>query len=332
MEMAKRIWLKWWAILFAGLLLVGYPTLSVRSTSAAAMNQFTVAVIVGINNNPFYYSLYQGAAAAGREMGVKVTWNGAEQWDVSKQTLVLDGVIARKPDAILIAPTDRQAMINPIQRAINAGIKVVTVDTDIESDIVVSNVASDNRRGGEVAGEALAKLIGGKGKVALMGAMQGVSTNEERYTGFRDALKKYPDIQLVTTQYSNESQSQATAQMQAVLAGHTDLAGAFAVDTPTTHGVAVGLKNAGKQGKFVLVGFDAQPLEIEDIKGGILSATVAQAPYAMGYVGMQIAVDTLRGFVTKWPRQLQTGFLVITPQNVSNPETANWIYSTNQPK
>jgi ribose transport system substrate-binding protein len=223
-------------------------------------------------------------------------------------------------------------MIAPLQRAVKAGILIVTVDTDLDSTLPIANVASDNRAGGEMAGHALAKLIGQKGKVALAGAMRGVSTNEERYTGFREAIKKYPNISLVTTQYSNESQTEATAQMQAVLSAHPDLAGAFAVDTPTTHGAAIGIRNAGKKGKVVLVGFDAQPLEIEDIKQGILSATVAQAPYAMGYVGVQIAVNALRGFVTKWPRQLLTGFLVIDAKNVNLPETSKWIYTSTPPK
>ncbi len=318
-------------LLLGILMLVTFPTWSATTISAAAKTH-TIAVIVGINNNPFYYSLFNGAASAGKEIGVRVTWHGAEQWDVSKQTLVLDGVLARKPDAILISPTDRQAMITPLQRAVKAGIKVVTVDTDINAKFVVTNVASDNKRGGEVAGEALAQLIGGKGKVALMGALQGVSTNEERYDGFRSAIKKFPGVQLVTTQYSNESQTQATAQIQAVLTANPDLAGAFAVDTPTTHGAAIGIKNAGKKGKVVLVGFDAQPLEIQDIRDGILSATVAQAPFAMGYVGVQVAVDALNGFVTSWPRRLLTGFYVVTPKNVNAPETSKWIYSTTQPK
>ena len=301
----------------------------------SAASEYTIALVPGIATNPFYVSMYHGAKTAADQLGVKLIWQGPNTWDFNEQTLIVNALIAQGVDALVISPCDPEALKVPLQKAVDSGIAVITTDTDIndpEAKIRLTNIASDNYVGGFIAGETLAKAIGYKGKVALMGAMVGVTTNELRYAGFRDAIAKYPDIQIVATQYSGEDQAKAAEQMQSVLLAHPDLAGAFGVDTPTAHGCAIGIRNAGMAGKVVLVGFDAQPLEVEDLEAGLISMLVAQAPFAMGYLGIQFAYDYLEGFLTSFPGNFTTGFYVITPENVRNPETQKWVYQTELPK
>ncbi|MEM3484710.1 MAG: ABC transporter substrate-binding protein [Candidatus Hadarchaeum sp.] len=297
---------------------------------------YKIALVPGIATNPFYISMYHGAKKAADQLGVELVWQGPNNWDFVEETRIVETLIARGDiDAILIAPCDPEALKEPLRRAREAGIVVITVDTDIndpEARIRLTNIASDNYLGGYLAGETLAKAIGGKGKVALMGAMVGVTTNELRYAGFKDAIANYPGIQIVSTQYSGEDQAKAAEQMQTVLLTFPDLAGAFGVDTPTAHGCAIGIRTAGKTGKVVLVGFDAQPLEIEDVHEGLITMLVAQAPYAMGYLGVQFAYDYLEGFLSGFPGNFTTGFYVITKDNVSASETQKWIYQTELPK
>jgi ribose transport system substrate-binding protein len=301
----------------------------------AEEQKYTIALVPGLTTNPFYIAMYHGAKQAADELHVKLVWQGAPEWDVPKQTAVVNALVAQRVSALVIAPTDVEALKEPLRQAVAAGIVVITVDTDINdpsSQIRLVSIASDNYKGGWRAGEALAKAINGKGQVALLSAMEGVTTNEQRMKGFKDAIQKYPDIKLVTTQYSNEDQAKASEQMQSVLISFPGLSGAFAIDTPTAHGAALGLKAAGGK-KVILVGFDAQPAEIEDVVGGDTSMLVAQAPFAMGYMGIQTAYNVLQGFLSECPGgKLITGTFVIDQKNVKSSETQKWIYQTELPK
>jgi ribose transport system substrate-binding protein len=324
----KRILCLSLAVLLSISLMVGF-------SFAQAKKSYTIGFVPGIVTNPFYISMNYGAKTAADQLGVRLIWQGPQNWDFAEQTVVVNALIARGVDALVLSPCDPEALKGPLQKAVEAGILVITTDTDIndpEAKIRVTNIASNNYLGGLKAGEALAEAVGHKGQVALMGAMTGVTTNEERYRGFREAIGKHPDIKIVSTQYSGEDQAKAAQQMESVLLAHPNLAGAFAVDTPTAHGCAVGIRNAGKAGEVKLVGFDAQPLEVEDLKAGLTSMLVAQAPFAMGYLGVQFAYDYLEGFIAKFPGNFITGFYIITPENVNDPETKKWIYQTEPPK
>lgn len=302
---------------------------------AGAKTSYIFGFVPGIITNPFYISMHYGAKTAADQLGVKLIWQGPQNWDFAEQTVVVNALISRGVDALILSPCDPNALKGPLQKAVDDGILVITTDTDIsdpDAQIRVTNIASNNYLGGIKAGEALAKAIGQKGEVALMGAMTGVTTNEERYRGFREAIAKYPGIKIVSTQYSNSEQTKAAQQMQSVILGHPNLVGAFGVDTPTAHGCAIGIRNAGEAGKVRLVGFDAQPLEVEDLKEGLTSMLVAQAPYAMGYLGVQFAYDYLEGFIAKFPGNFTTGFYIITSENVNDPQTKKWIYQTEPPK
>ena len=308
--------------------------LLVIAVSVLGLSNYTIGFCPGIVTNPFYIAMQHGATQAANELGIELIWQGGQNWDFSEQTVILNALIARGVDALILSPTDPDAIKIPLQEAVDAGIAVITVDTDIndpDSEIRLTNIASDNVLGGFMAGEALAEAIGYEGEVALMGAMVGVTTNEMRYEGFRAAIAQYPDIEIVATEYSGEDQAVAAQQMQSVLLAHPNLEGAFAIDTPTAHGCAVGVRNAGAEGEFILVGFDAQPLEVEDLDEGLITMLVAQAPYAMGYVGVQLAYDYLQGFLPEFPGSFTTGFYVIDADNVDEPETLKWIYLTAAP-
>jgi ribose transport system substrate-binding protein len=295
----------------------------------------TIALVPGLTTNPFYIAMYHGAKRAADELHVNLIWQGAPEWDVAKQTAVVNSLVAQRVNALVIAPTDVEALKAPLREAVAAGIIVVTVDTDVNdpnAEIRLVSIASDNYTGGHTAGEALAKAVNGKGQVALLAASEGVTTNEQRMKGFKDAIQNYPDMKLVSTQYSNEDQAKASEEMQSVLISFPALAGAFAIDTPTAHGAALALKNAGGK-KVILVGFDAQPAEIEDVTAGNTSMLVAQAPFAMGYMGIQTAYNALQGFLKQVPGgKLITGTFVIDQKNVKADETQKWIYQTELPK
>ncbi len=301
---------------------------------AGPAKKLVIAFSPGVTTNPFYVAMQYGAVTAAKKYNVSLIWQGSQQWDFNQQSVVLQSMLTQKPDALILSPTDPDALKPLLQQAVSQGALVITTDTDINDPTFAIRkqwIGSDNVKGGQMAGEALAKALNGKGDVALMGSLVGVTTNEDRYKGFKDALAKYPDIKIVTTQYSNDDQATAASQMQSVLLSNPNLAGAFGVDTPTAHGDAVGIKNASMGGKVVLVGFDSQPLEVDDLKAGLITMLVTQGPYQMGYLAVENAYKYLTGQTKELQQKITTDMYVITSQNVNDPETAKWVYQTSLP-
>jgi ribose transport system substrate-binding protein len=218
--------------LTAGLMLMGSTaTVGTASRSHAAQKTYTFYLVAGIASDAFYLTMKKGAEAAGKKLGVKVVFTGSTKaFSPPTQIPFLNGAIARKPDAILIAPTDKTALIAPIQRAIDAGIPVITVDTFITKPIAVTNVSTDNLGGGRAAADALVKAIGGSGDVAAISVNPGISTTDQRRDGFVAQLKKYPRVRYLGIQYCNDDQTKAQNQTAALINGNPNLKGIFAMN------------------------------------------------------------------------------------------------------
>jgi ribose transport system substrate-binding protein len=217
-------------------------------------------------------------------------------------------------------------MIAPIQDAINAGIAVFTVDTKIEADIALANIASDNIEGGRIAARALAELIGGKGKVYVTNVKAGISTTDQRQQGFEEEIKNYPDIEYVGFDYNNDDPTTAAAQTAAKLQQHPDLAGIFGTNLFGAEGAATAVREAGKQGQVKIVGFDAGPKQVADLRNGIVDVLIAQHPYDIGYTAVKMAVEYLNTKEPPKEKVVTTGYSVVTRDNVDDPEIKRYLY------
>jgi ribose transport system substrate-binding protein len=272
----------------------------------------------------------KGAEAAAKKLGdVKVVFTGSTQsFSPNTQIPYLNGAIARKPDAILIAPTDKSALIGPIQRAISAGIPVITVDTFITRPIAVTNISTDNVAGGKAAADALAKAIGGSGDVAAISVNPGISTTDQRREGFEAQLKaRYPNINYLGVQYSNDDQTKASNQTAALLSAHPNLKGIFAMNVVSGNGVTSAVTAAGKAGQIKLVEFDAGPPQVQALKAGTIDALVAQYPFGIGQLGVQMAYRVIEGHKAGIKKHYGTGSAVVTKDNVDLPATKKYLYT-----
>jgi ribose transport system substrate-binding protein len=317
--------------------LAGAATLAATGQAHAADKKFTVALIPGLTTDAFYITMHRGAQAAAKALGVHLVFQGAESFNAVQQVPVLDAVIARKPDLILIAPTDKVQLIKPLQSAVDAGIPVITVDTYIGSgvyqtgsgnaDFPLSYIASNNILGGQMAARALAKELGGKGKVYVSNVQPGVSTTDERQQGFIDEMKKnYPGITVLSTQFNNDDANKAASQAQSVLARNPDLGGIFGANLFSALGAANGVQQAGKAGKVKVVAFDAPQTVIGNIKSGLIDMAIAQHPATIGWFGVAAAYAHLTGEAI--PPLIATGFTIIDKQNVDEPSIQKFIYTS----
>ncbi|ASW08336.1 substrate-binding domain-containing protein [Rhizobium sp. 11515TR] len=308
---------------------------AIAGTTKAADKKFTIALIPGLTTDAFYITMRKGAEAAAKAVGATLVFQGGPDFNPVTQVPVLDAVIAKKPDAILIAPTDKDQLIQPLKKANDAGIPIITVDTFIgagvyqtgkgDADFPLSYIASDNLLGGAIAARALAKAVGEKGKVYVSNVKPGVSTTDQREQGFKEEMKKYPNITVLETQYNDDDANKAASQLQAVFARNSDLDGVFGANLFSALGAANGVQQAGQTGKIRVVAFDAPTSIVDNINSGLVDLAIAQHPAEIGYFGVMAAYAHLTG--NSIPTAIGTGFTVIDKSNVTDKNVAKFIYS-----
>jgi ribose transport system substrate-binding protein len=221
---------------------------------------------------------------------------------------------------VLVAPTDTKAMYAPIKQLSDNGTKVALVDTTLEqADFAVSQIASDNEGGGKQAAKTLGELIGGKGKVFVVNVKPGISTTDARGKGFEEGAKE-AGLTYVGQQYDDDDPSKAAAVTKAALAKNPDLKGIFATNLFSAEGAATGIREAGKLGQVKIVGFDAGPKQVEDLKKGTVQALIAQKPAEIGADGVEQAYNALTGKSTE--KKIGTGFTSITKDNLTENQDA----------
>jgi ribose transport system substrate-binding protein len=279
-----------------------------------------MTLVAGVKGDEFYITMNCGAQEQAKKLGVTLNFQGPDQFDPSLQTPIVNALVSSKPDAVLIAPTDTKAMYAPIKQLADGGSKVVLVDTTLDqADLAVSQIASDNLGGGKAAAQALSKLIGGSGKVYVNNVKPGISTTDLRAQGFQSEAKKL-GLQFVGMDYNGDDPSKAASQVKAQLAKNPDLKGIFATNLFGAEGAAAGLREAGKLGKVKIVGFDAGPKQVQDLKSGLVQALIAQEPAKIGADGVQQAYNALNGKATT--KKIGTGFNTITKDNLAENQDA----------
>jgi ribose transport system substrate-binding protein len=284
-----------------------------------------IVLIQGVAGDEFYITMDCGAQAAADELGVNYSVQGPNEFDPTEQIPIVEAVVAQQPDAILIAPTERTALIAPLQAAQDAGITVVLVDTIVDDpEIGISRIATDNVEGGRVAGEALVDLIGGEGSVFVNTTQPGVSTVEERQQGFEEVIDGEPGIEYLGAEFNNDDPTRAAQITSAQLAAHSDLAGIFATNLFSAEGAGTALRDAGKLGEVQMVGFDATPGQVSQLEEGLVQALVAQNPREIGRLGVETAVASLQG--ESFEEEITTPLTVVTQDNLEDPEVRDTLY------
>ena len=310
--------------------------LGLASKASAQDQKYTIALIPGLTTDAFYITMQKGAQAAADALGVELLFQGAPDFNPVTQVPVLDAVIARAPSAILIAPTDKTQLIEPLRKAFDAGIPVITVDTFIgtgiyqtgagDADFPLSYIASDNVLGGRIAARALANAIGGAGKVYVSNVSPGISTTDQREEGFKaEMAENFTGVEVLETQFNENDANNAASQLQAVFARNADLKGVFGANLFSALGAANGVQAAGQSGVIRVVAFDAPTSIVDNINTGLVDVAIAQHPAEIGYYGVVSAYAHLTG--NSIPVAIGTGFTIIDKSNVTDPDVAKYIYS-----
>ncbi|ANG84831.1 ABC transporter substrate-binding protein [Microbacterium aurantiacum] len=286
-----------------------------QSPSAEAVS---LTFVAGVKGDPFYITMACGAEQAALAAGVDFDFQAPNTFSPTDQVPIVDAVAAAAPDALLIAPTDAASMFAPIQRVIGAGTKVVLVDTTLEDDEGTSaSVKTDDYAGGVEAARELAELTGGSGEVLLINFLPGVSTTDARGKGFVDEAAKL-GLTVVAEEFAGTDVEKASQIVDASLQRHPDLAGIFTTTDYGAQGTVTSLRNADALRDVKVVGFDASPVMVEELRAGNIQTIVSQQARTIGELGVEEALKALRGEASSGTLEVPT--ITITEEDLESPD------------
>lgn len=297
----------------------------------AKAQKVRIAVIPKGSTHEFWKAVRAGAEQAGSEMGIEVIFKGPiKEDDRESQIKVVEDFVTAGVQGIVLAPLDDQALRTPVMDAQKKGIPVVIIDSDLKDVETVSFVATDNRKGGEMAGTEMARLLGGKGKVVVLRYQEGSASTNNREEGFLDGIRAAPGIEVVSSnQYAGPTTETAQQAAENLLAAYKKADGSLAIDaifTPnesSTFGMLRVLQDNGWAGKVKFIGFDSSAKLVEGLHEGQINALVLQDPHRMGYLGVKVMLEHLNG--AKPEKRIDTGAVLVTPSNMNQEAIAKLL-------
>ena len=304
-----------------------------RSVSKSAKKKLTIAVIPKGTSHEFWKSIHAGAIKASRELStqgndVEVIWKGPLREDDREQQIqVVEGFTSQGVDGIVLAPLDNRALVRPVEEAKSANVPTVIIDSALDSNSIVSFVATDNRKGGMLAADRLGQLLSGKGKVILLRYAEGSASTQDREDGFLQEIKqKFPGIELISSdQYAGATRDTAKRASENLLNRFgEEVQGIFCPNESTTAGMLLALQDIGKAGKVMFVGFDTSQTFIDAMRAKQLHGIVVQNPFNMGYLGVRTMVESLQGKTVD--KRIDTGVTMITSDNLDAADTQTLLH------
>ena len=288
---------------------------------------YMVTFLSGID---YWKGSYKGFQEAGNLYGVKTVFTGTGEYDVNKEVTALEQIIAKRPAGIAVTCINPEALEAPIKKAISAGIPVVTFDADSPNSGRYSFIATGNENAGAMAAKALAEQIGaGGGEVAVV-TLPSQLNHQQRFAGFKKAIEsENKQLRLVAVGDGKGDQNEAAKSLAGILQANPGIKGVFCTDATGGVGAATAVKEANKVGQVKIISFDTEKGTLDAIKSGVISASIAQGTYVMGYQSMNFLyhlrhnlIQPAEGWKEKGirplPEYVDTGVSIVTKENVDS--------------
>jgi ribose transport system substrate-binding protein len=301
-------------------------TALVVSLPAFAQKTYTLGMIAKSQGNPFFEAAHVGANDAARDLSakhgitVKIDWRTPNEEDAQKQAEMLEQLVLRGADGVLISCSDALKLTDAINKAVRQGIPVATFSGDAPSSKRFVALGIDDFKCGEQTCNELAKLLGGKGVVAAIDGNPNAANLQQRAAGFRSAAKKYPDIKVLDIFYHKETPGDAVAKIEQVMQAHPDVTGWGLLG-----GWPLFTDNALRwsPGAIKCVSVDALPQELRYVRSGHVQLLLSQDVYGYGYHGVEHLINKIH-FKKDPPRAIDdTPLTAVTKDNVEE-FAKNW--------
>jgi ribose transport system substrate-binding protein len=298
--------------------------------SGLACNRGSTKKLVGVvpkgTNHIFWLTVKAGSLAAAKEYDLEIAWNAPQlEIDSSRQIAIVENLITSNADGIVLAPVDADALVGVVERAAGRGIPVSIFDSGLNSDKIVSYVATDNYGAGVMAARRMGEIVAGQGQVGVIGFMPGSASTMEREAGFVDTIgKEFPQIEIVGVQFAMADRAKALAEAENLMTAHPNLRGLFADNESSTDGTVRAVAQRGAAGTVKVVGFDASQELVEQLKAGVLDSLIVQNPFKMGYESTKAIGQHLRG--EEPARQVDSGAHLILKEDLDKPEVQELLF------
>jgi ribose transport system substrate-binding protein len=304
------------------LVVVGFLT----SCQVVFAQELNIVVIPKGSDHVFWDFIRVGVEKAVSEIGnINLTWRGpAFNDDTPSQIKLMELYTRKQMDAIILVPTDEHALLEPVKKAIEAGIKVIVIDSGIDGNYHLSFIGTDNFQGGVLAAQHLSSLLGDKGKVLVLRTVKGSASTDRRAEGFLEEIEKHPKIEIVADEYGGGSLGRSYHFAKKILEQHSGIQGIFTVNESSTAGMLKALRALNLAAGIQFIGFDASYDLIEGLASRDIAGLVIQDPRRMGYLGVKAAVAAVRG-ETLAPL-IYTGVVLATPDNYQTPGIHGLLY------
>ena len=276
-----------------------------------------IALVTKALDSEWWQRVKSGAEEAARaNAGVKLAVLAPErEINIDQQASILEDQITKRVSAMAVAPAGVSEILPLLDKAKAAGIPVIIFDTDIDWSGKLSFVGSDNREAGRLAGGHIVKVLGGKGKVAVIRGILGIRTHDDRLAGFREAIAAAPGIELVTVQPANSERGLGMSVTENILTTHPDLKAIFATNDQMALGAVEAIAARNVTGKVAVVGVDATREAVTAIQNGKLSADISMHPEALGRGAVEAAIKAARGEPVE--KRIDTGATLVTRENAA---------------
>lgn len=293
----------------------------------------TIAVIPKGTTHIFWESVHAGAIKASIELDVDINWVGPEKEDDRQQQIaIVDNQVLNSVSGIVLAPLDAMALRRPVRDAVRRNIPVIIIDSGLHDseDVYTSFIATDNRKGGRIAGREMGKFLQGNGQVVLLRYMEGSASTTNREEGFLESLKEFPGITLISDeQYAGATRAQAQQASENLLLrfkdekGNLTIDGIFCPNASSTYGMLQALRRQRLAGKVIFIGFDSDDPLVKGLEQGEIHGLVVQNPFQMGFLGVKVMLDHLRGVPVE--KRIDTGVTFVVKQDLERPEIQKLI-------
>lgn len=266
----------------------------------------------------FWQTVKMGSDAAAKELGVKTSFVGpSDETQIDQQIQLIENTLARRPQGLLLAALDGNALIPAVEQAKRQNIPVVTFDSGVNSEYPASFVATNNKAAGAMAGDAMGKLLGGKGKVAIVSHNAGTSSAIDRIEGFVEQIKaKYPNIKLLSPLYSDSDPQRAMNQTMDVVRANPDLVAIYGTNEGSSMGVATAIQSQGLTGKVKVIGFDASDAIVNFVETGVMQGVIVQDAFQIGYMGLNTLHSVLNGKNVE--KVINVPAVLVTGENIND--------------
>lgn len=294
-------------------------TMAMLAGTAAVAQDITIAVVPKVAV-PFFDDCNTGAQAAADALGVGYQWVVPQNTQGATQVKIMEDLIARHVSGIAISVNEPKSVEGVIKQAMDAGIKVVTFDSDSAESGRSMYIGTINKQAGVTMGNSMAEKLGGKGKVAIITGQLGASNLNERIDGVKEALAAYPDIEIVAVEGTEDDLAKAVFVTEAILRGNPDLAGIFGmsqVGGPAVAKVLAQQEFADRKGAVAVFAFDDLPDTIQGVKDGYINGIMVQRPVTMGKLAVESLVAQIKGEMTA-PADVDTGVTVVNADNLDS--------------